>query len=433
MRTLLFIGHSHHSLTQSSGFFKEALKASYQLSELSISPSDNIEVNLTKLTSLDFGDYAGVVLWQIDYLASFFLARGIPVIVCPMYDSSSSLEPNHWRAMEQSLIICFSLELQFLLAKAGVDSLYIKYFPGLAANHDSLLAASESADRSPLHVFFWERLPDSDINTDRILGLLSGINVGHLHIHQAADPGRTPNKIDHEFNNFMISTSTWFNDKSEYLQMLDSTDIFIAPRYAEGIGMSFLEAMAHGCCVIAHDMPTHNEYITNWKDGILVDYKDPSMEIHASSEEIRGMARHALQNAEIHAKNWNNFYCPLMLESVAKYLDNFRKEPSIDLVSNSAMLLELKALCAAHSDWDSYYEHINIICGACGAVSVPDQSNGSFMPIVNRLVSYGRLSEAIDILDSAIERDRESGKIYSLVKNQLIERIRLKKSRKPSI
>ena len=45
--------------------------------------------------------------------------------------------------------------------------------------------------------------------------------------------------------------------------------IYIAPRFQEGIGMSFLEAMAMGRCVIAVNEPTMNEYIKPGKTGFL--------------------------------------------------------------------------------------------------------------------------------------------------------------------
>lgn len=44
---------------------------------------------------------------------------------------------------------------------------------------------------------------------------------------------------------------------------------YIAPRVFEGIGMSFLEAMAMGRCVIALNNPTMNEYIIDGVTGIL--------------------------------------------------------------------------------------------------------------------------------------------------------------------
>lgn len=426
MKSLLFIGHSHHSLTQSSSFFKDCLKNTYHLTELSLDPSDEITNNTSKLTSIDFGQYSGIVLWQIDYLASFFLARGIPVIVCPMYDSSSSLEPNHWRAIKKSLIICFSLELQYLLAKAGVDSLYARYFPELASNHQALLADSEHLDRSPLRVFFWERLPDTEINQKTVLHSLEGLDLGSFHIHQAADPGRKPSAIDAEAMECTISSSSWFSSKSDYLRMLDNADIFVAPRYAEGIGLSFLEAMAHGCCVIAHDMPTHNEYISNWRNGILVDYSDPNIRIQASAVDIRSIGRTALINSELLCANWKEFYCPLVLDSIANYLDNFNAHSSLLPQSDRGILLELESLCAAHSDWDTYYDHINIISHPEAIVTL--KKNTKIMPIINKLVHYGRISDAIRLLDSAIERDGASNSIYFLIRQQLQDQARLKSS-----
>ena len=51
--------------------------------------------------------------------------------------------------------------------------------------------------------------------------------------------------------------------------------IYVAPRDLEGIGMSFLEAMAMGKAVIAVDNPTMNEYIEDGKTGYLFDLKNP--------------------------------------------------------------------------------------------------------------------------------------------------------------
>jgi glycosyltransferase involved in cell wall biosynthesis len=66
----------------------------------------------------------------------------------------------------------------------------------------------------------------------------------------------------------LVRTS-WFSSKSEYLEVLRQHNLFFAPRYFEGVGMAFLEAMSLGLCVVAPDTPTHNEYITNGINGIL--------------------------------------------------------------------------------------------------------------------------------------------------------------------
>src|SRR6202012_2876394 len=38
----------------------------------------------------------------------------------------------------------------------------------------------------------------------------------------------------------------------------------------EGVGITFLEAMARGCAVVAYDAPTMNEYIESGKTGVLL-------------------------------------------------------------------------------------------------------------------------------------------------------------------
>ena len=60
-----------------------------------------------------------------------------------------------------------------------------------------------------------------------------------------------------------------FIPKDEYLKLVKEHGVYIAPRPREGIGMSFLEQLAMGKCVIAHDDNTMNEYIENGKSGII--------------------------------------------------------------------------------------------------------------------------------------------------------------------
>jgi len=68
-----------------------------------------------------------------------------------------------------------------------------------------------------------------------------------------------------------ISTNNWWKDRRDYLATVAKHNIFFASRTYEGIGMSMLEAMAMGLCVVAPDRPTHNEYISHKKNGILYD------------------------------------------------------------------------------------------------------------------------------------------------------------------
>jgi glycosyltransferase involved in cell wall biosynthesis len=55
---------------------------------------------------------------------------------------------------------------------------------------------------------------------------------------------------------------------------LKKSNIYLAPRKIEGIGLSFLEAMAIGMVVVAYDNGTMNEYIKHDYNGYLFDSKD---------------------------------------------------------------------------------------------------------------------------------------------------------------
>ena len=328
MRKILFVGHHYHSSTGSSSFFQDLLRLEYELSIFHVDPHGDSEAD--RLASLSLEEYDCVLLWQIDYLASYFLRRGMPTIVCPMYDASSTLDAAHWRSMAGSLIFCFSLELHYRVQAAGVHSIYIRYFPNvypLTPRNDSFSFTANSSQNPPLDatknglkVFFWERLPDSLLCLSTVIKLLEGIPVSHLHVHQAPDPGKAPTPIP-SCENLHISTSTWFESKADYLQAIQEADIFIAPRFSEGIGLGFLEAMSYGCCVIAHDMATHNEYISNWQNGILVNFysKEP-IALVADEDHIRSLGIRAHQDSLIWKDNWSSFYSQLAIAEIESYI-----------------------------------------------------------------------------------------------------------------
>ena len=92
----------------------------------------------------------------------------------------------------------------------------------------------------------------------------------HIHIHRALDPSENYIPLPYEYQGSTdVSYSTWFEHKEDMLNCMDNAAIYIASRYCEGIGMSFLEAMARGRCVIAPDETTFNEYIEHGKTGFL--------------------------------------------------------------------------------------------------------------------------------------------------------------------
>ena len=74
----------------------------------------------------------------------------------------------------------------------------------------------------------------------------------------------------------VVKGANEFLPRADYLARLASCGVVLAPRRKEGIGMAFLEAMAMGKCVVAHDDATMNEYIVDGESGLLVDFDRPA-------------------------------------------------------------------------------------------------------------------------------------------------------------
>ena len=84
---------------------------------------------------------------------------------------------------------------------------------------------------------------------------------------------------------------------------MNECNIFIAPRYFEGIGWSFIEAMTKGMAVVAFNQPTMNEYIKNGVNGYLIDEKKTETIRFKDFFEIGQRAR---INCIVGYKKWQN-------------------------------------------------------------------------------------------------------------------------------
>ncbi len=258
MKKLLYVGHHLHLKTKSTVFLKDILRRQFDVTDLPVDPEDLAATPLN-YTKADF-DY--VVIFQLDFLAPIFLAKGIATIVVPMFDGSENMPSRHWEFSNQAYFISFSLGLHLKILRAGGNSLLVKYFPEVKPG-----SSPRKFDR--LDGFFWERRPDTGMNLS-VVHRLIGEQLDSLHLHLAPDiktlQSTNPKGV---FADTKISISKWFENKSDLAKVMATRNIYFAPRLSEGIGMGFLEAMADGMVVFANDSNTHNEYISNWENGVL--------------------------------------------------------------------------------------------------------------------------------------------------------------------
>ena len=153
-------------------------------------------------------------------------------------------------------VVFFSRAGFDIFRRAGFDCFYLQFF----FNPDSL--PRKEGYNDPPKVFFWQRIDEIDIH--RVRKVIGANQITGLDWYFAPDP----EMAGHHSGNLALSSQT-------YLGRVADADIFFAPRRYEGIGMSFLEAMAMGLCVVAADTPTMNEYIVHGHNGLLYNRANP--------------------------------------------------------------------------------------------------------------------------------------------------------------
>lgn len=252
---IAYIGSESHNKTLSTKFLIDYLKEFYNV---------DVFCNYDCLHNNDF-NYKAVIFFQCvpdkNVLDKMTCTN---IIYFPMYDQIKDWSFAKWYNYKNCKIFNFCKHTHDKLSKWGFNSIYLQYFPEPKefnpGNHNEIL--------------FWQRKEEININNIKKL-FQKDINF-KMHIHSAVDPTYDfikPTKID-EYQ-FHITYSNWFDTKEEMMNLLAQKQIYIAPRIDEGIGMSFLEAMAQGKAVVANDAPTMNEYIQNDVTGYLFDYKKP--------------------------------------------------------------------------------------------------------------------------------------------------------------
>ena len=260
---MIYIGHSYHLHTQSTRFLIEIFNNAYQIDEVTYD-MDTGEFNL-----FDFNvnkNYDVLVLFQMPISPAILKSKFHfkKAAYFPMYDGTGEHPPNFWIEYKDFNIINFSRTLHNRLLDMGLSSYYIQYYSKPVDKHTFSWGDTEKA-------FFWQRTNNITINS--IIPLLKQLDVTKIHMHIANDPGSHNVQPEKDIsNNFDITTSRWFDTKSDMYKEVVKSAYYVAPRIYEGIGMSFLEAMAMGRCVIAVNHPTMNEYILDGVNGLLYNY-----------------------------------------------------------------------------------------------------------------------------------------------------------------
>lgn len=294
-KTCLYIGHEYHIKTNSTRFLIDLLAEQYS-SETMTYDMQNPNMDKIIYEKIVFQDYDIVVFFQFIICKKYLKQlQKKNIIFVPMFDHLHFESLSYWKHFRGVRIINFSETLNAKLCKWGHYCLSMKYFPAL----------NEFKEGDVNKVFFWQRLTKFNIN---VIEKILGDYACTLYFHKALDPGEEfiqPTREQEE--KYSISYSEWFDNKEELDKLIASCGIYIAPREFEGIGLSFLQAMGMGKCVIAHEEPTMSEYIEPGKTGLLINFDDPEkpqLKDIATLEDIKRMQKETYKYMEEGYKEW---------------------------------------------------------------------------------------------------------------------------------
>lgn len=260
--SLVYVGHSYHRKTDSTAFLLDVLRRHYELSivwDNSWQPSGP-RVNIADINALK----PDVVL----FFQTVLKAKDLRKIRCrhlfhvPMHDHVVGNPKLGWEKFSASGMrsINFCRATHQFFSALGYDSTVLQYWPEPKVSTISAI--------DDLRLFFWPRR--REIGWSVVKALLGETRPDRIILRTSPDPGESPDMpSEDEIRDYKIQVVPGWLDKADYVRLLTSCNVFVAPRLYEGIGQSFLEAMSYGLAVIAPDFPTMNEYIQHGVNGYL--------------------------------------------------------------------------------------------------------------------------------------------------------------------
>lgn len=258
---IAFIDLAVHRKTKSTRFIIDDVLSDYQIDEF------YLETNPSAMVSeIASSGYELVICFQTEFVAPIFLMADIPTVIIPMFDAIEHAPSWYWEMMGGVTAVNFSKAVNHTHKSVGIRARFYQYW-------NKRFESSKTATfEGELNGFFWQRRPEQGLSW-RFASRLLGNAVDTLHVHNSPDHS----SMVEERPSPLISNSKFGKDNSLYLEKLEDANIFLCPRYSEGLGHTIIEAMSKGMCVIANNSATHNEYIVDGLNGLLIDYYDADL------------------------------------------------------------------------------------------------------------------------------------------------------------
>lgn len=322
MKTVFIALNFHLTNTKSSLFFIDIIKSS--IPDLIIVGANEAWYEIPRIKP------DTIIIWQKIFSPEeidSWMAKN--VILIPMFDACPHTK-EFWDKYKQYKIFCFSKTLYNLLKTYNFNTFYSQYYLSLWPVVENKLQTESVHSNNKLKVFFWER--SKVITWEVVKKLLVNFENIELHYHYSTNISDKNfiKPTEEEVNKFSITFSDWFETQDDYKKIVEETDIYIAPRESEGIGLSFIEAIAAGCLVIAYDSPTMNEYIINNFNGLLFNENGFINKKNISNNDVSNFQKKSILTCKTGFTEWNNSI-PNILDFINSPLPNYLPKRNLKL------------------------------------------------------------------------------------------------------
>lgn len=287
-REIVIVDHAFHERTVSSQFLIELLHGP----EATVHFVEPDAPNLLEL--LQASPSRALVFIQLRPTPRMLRALGHRNVTwVPMRDDLR-YESTRLRRLAGSNIklINFCCEAHKVFVDRGQPSLAVRYWP-------QPLPARERTQRTHSRIFLWDRGQVQWLLLKRLIGEQP---VDSVVLRLAPDPkneSQMPSKED--IRRYRIEVVEGWLEQNDYQALLHSCDVFVAPRWLEGIGMAMLGAMAAGLAVLAPNRPTMNEYVVPGRNGWLF---DPAQPVPIDLSDWLALGQQAQRDCKTGAAEW---------------------------------------------------------------------------------------------------------------------------------
>lgn len=258
---ILLVDHVCHKATKSFDFFATLLRRSFEVEVFYYDAHYRVRIPSEKVAWAD-------VIVYLEFLPSRFRIAepGKRCVFVPMYDNEWGSRWQ-WRRIAESgmAVVSFCGRITEHARKCGVKNLLNVRFA----------LPPSPAPGNPRVAVLWDR---GQVSIDQVRKLFAPGDLDKLIVVRRPGGGKAPEPIPDEVReayHVELHEGDYLPDE-EYRALLAEPGVYIAPRFTEGIGMSFLEALAAGKFVAAHKDATMDEAVEDGVNGRLVDMRNPT-------------------------------------------------------------------------------------------------------------------------------------------------------------